>query len=111
MLGLIGSAATSLKVVFYIFAVDESAARVRDALIEAARRRDDVRVIVDGFGAVADGAFFAPLIEAGGTFSCFLPKLTRGYLIRNHQKLVVVDSKLAMLGGFNVENAIRAART
>ena len=105
LLALIDGAETCLKLVFYIFATDESGARVRDALVAAARRGTDVRVILDGFGAVADDAFFAPLVEAGGKFCCFLPRLTRGYLIRNHQKLVVADSKVAMLGGFNVENA------
>ena len=78
---------------------------MRDALVAAARRGVDVRVIVDGFGAIAGQEFFAPLVEAGGKFCCFIAGLTRGYLIRNHQKLVVADSKVAMLGGFNVENA------
>jgi cardiolipin synthase A/B len=105
LLGLIDGAERCLKLAFYIFATDEAGARVRDALVAAARRGVDVRVIVDGFGAVAGDAFFAALVQAGGKFCCFLPRLTRGYLIRNHQKLVVADSKVAMLGGFNVENA------
>ena len=104
LLGLIAGAERSLKLAFYIFAKDESGTAVRDALVEAAGRGVDVRVIVDGFGAAADQAFFAPLVEVGGHFSCFLPRLTRGYLIRNHQKLVVADGKVALLGGFNVEN-------
>jgi cardiolipin synthase len=104
LLGLIGGSARSLKLAFYIFATDESGEAVRDALVAAARRGVDVRVIVDGFGAVAGETFFAPLVEAGGHFCSFLPRLTRGYLIRNHQKLVVADGRVAMLGGFNVEN-------
>jgi cardiolipin synthase len=104
LLGLIRGADVTLKLAFYIFATDESGAGVRDALVEAAQRGVDVRVIVDGFGATAGQAFFAPLVEAGGQFCCFLPRLTRGYLIRNHQKLVVADGRVAMLGGFNVEN-------
>ncbi len=104
LLGLISGAERSLKIAFYIFATDESGEAVRDALVEAARRGVDVRVIVDGFGADAGEAFFASLVEAGGHFCCFLPRLTRGYLIRNHQKLVVADGRVAMLGGFNVEN-------
>jgi cardiolipin synthase len=105
LLGLIDGAEASLKVAFYIFATDETGERVRDALVAAARRGVDVRVILDGFGALAGETFFAPLVEAGGRFCCFIPRLTRGYLIRNHQKLVVADSRVAMLGGFNVENA------
>jgi cardiolipin synthase len=79
--------------------------RVRDALVAAARRGVDVRLIVDGFGALAGREFFAPLTEAGGTFYCFIAKWTRRYLIRNHQKIVLADGKAAMLGGFNIENS------
>ena len=109
LLGLIEGARTCLKVAFYIFATDESGARVRDALVAAARRGVDVQVIVDAFGAAAGQTFFAELVEAGGHFCCFIPRFTRGYLIRNHQKLVVADSRVAMLGGFNVENTYFAA--
>lgn len=105
LLEMIEGARHRLKLAFYIFATDDSGTRVRDALAAAARRGVDVRVIVDGFGAVAGEAFFASLVEAGGRFCCFLPRLTRGYLIRNHQKLVVADGKVAMLGGFNVEDS------
>jgi cardiolipin synthase len=102
---MIDGARERLKVVFYIFATDECATRVRDALAAAARRGVEVRVILDGFGATADEQFFAPMIEAGGHFCRFIPKWTRRYLIRNHQKIVVADGRIAMLGGFNVENA------
>ena len=105
LLGLIDGARIQLKLTFYIFATDESAARVRNALVAAARRGVDVRLIVDGFGALADERFFAPLIEAGGTFHCFIAKWTRRYLIRNHQKIVIADGRKVMLGGFNVEDA------
>jgi cardiolipin synthase A/B len=104
LLGLIAGARKSLKLAFYIFATDRSAAQVRDGLVAAARRGVDVHLIVDGFGALADEKFFAPLIEAGGKFCCFMAKLTRRYLIRNHQKIVIADDRIAMLGGFNVED-------
>ena len=62
-------------------------------------------LILDGFGAVA-ASVLRRRWSRRGKFCCFLPRLTARYLIRNHQKLVVADSKVAMLGGFNVENAI-----
>lgn len=105
LLALIAGARQSLDIAFYIFATDDSAVRVRDALTEAAGRGVAVRLIVDGFGAAADRAFFTPMIEADGTFSCFIAKWTRRYLIRNHQKMVIADRKIAMLGGFNVEDS------
>jgi cardiolipin synthase len=105
LLELIDGAHRSLQLSFYIFDTDESASKVRDALTAAARRGVDVRVILDGHGALADERFFAPIIEAGGQFSCFMAKLTRRYLIRNHQKIVIADGETAMLGGFNVEDS------
>jgi cardiolipin synthase len=105
LLRMIAEARESLRIVFYIFARDTSGTRVRDALVEAARRGVAVKIMVDGFGAEADAAFFAPLTEAGGRFWCFLPKLTRRYLIRNHQKIVLADERAAMIGGFNVEDS------
>lgn len=105
LLALIDGAREQLKLCFYIFATDDCAVRVRDALVSAARRGVDVRLIVDSFGALADERFFAPLIEAGGKFYPFMARWTRRYLIRNHQKMVIADGRTAMLGGFNVENS------
>ena len=105
LIGMIDGARERLELAFYIFATDACAVRVRDALTTAARRGVDVRLIVDGFGTPAGREFFAPMIEAGGTFCRFIAKWTRRYLIRNHQKIVIADGKVAMLGGFNVEDS------
>ncbi|MCL6251476.1 phosphatidylserine/phosphatidylglycerophosphate/cardiolipin synthase family protein [Altererythrobacter sp. KTW20L] len=109
LLAMIDGARASLKMVFYIFECDASGGRVRDALAAAAGRGVDVCVIVDGFGANAEEEWFAPLVEAGGTFLRFHPKWTRRYLIRNHQKMVIADGRLAMMGGFNVSDAYFAS--
>jgi cardiolipin synthase len=101
---LIESAETSLRLAFYIFADDDSGTRVRDALVAAARRGVAVSLVVDGFGAAAPIEFFADLVEAGGCFCWFQPHWSVRYLIRNHQKIVVADEKVAMLGGFNVQD-------
>lgn len=110
LLGLIDSARERLILAFYIFATDRCSALVRDALTRAAARGVEVRVIVDGFGADADEAFFAPMIDAGGHYCTFQAKWSRRYLIRNHQKLVVADRRVAMLGGFNVEDGYFVGR-
>jgi cardiolipin synthase len=105
LLQMIGESQHSLKMVFYIYAPDASGQAVRDALVAAARRGVAVTLILDGFGATADEEFFAPLIAAGGTYRCFQARWSRRYLIRNHQKLVIADGHLAMLGGFNIADA------
>lgn len=105
LLALIDGAQASLKVAFYIFAPDESGTRVRDALIAACGRAVDVSLLIDGFGAMTDDAFFAGLVEAGGRYCSFHPRWGVRYLIRNHQKMVVADDAVAMLGGFNIEDS------
>ncbi len=105
MLALIDSSQVCLKLCFYIFAEDASSQRVRDALAAAARRGVDVKLVIDGFGATASEGFFQPLCDAGGEVWRFSAKWTQRYLIRNHQKMVIVDNKRAMVGGFNVEDS------
>lgn len=109
LLDLIASAKTSIRMCFYIFAKDVSGAAVRDALSDAARRGVAVDLLLDGFGADAGEDFFAPMCEAGGRYSCFSAKWSQRYLIRNHQKIVVVDDRVAMIGGFNVEDSYFAS--
>lgn len=102
LLRMVEEAETSLQLVFYIYEPDISGTLLRDALTRAALRGVDVTLILDGFGASADEEFLAPLIAAGGTYCRFQARWSRRYLIRNHQKIVVADGKLAMLGGFNI---------
>lgn len=111
LLRLIGEAQTRIDIAFYIFSPDLAGTAIRNAMIEAARRGVQVTVIVDGFGAAAGAAFFSPLEQAGGKFHVFMARWTRRYLIRNHQKIVLVDDRVAMLGGFNVEDGYFSAAT
>ena len=105
LVDLIDGAQTRLRLCFYIFADDASGKRVRDALTRAAERGVDVHLVIDGFGAETTEEFFRSLTDAGGSFHEFSAKWSRRYLIRNHQKIVLVDDETAMIGGFNVEDA------
>ncbi len=100
---LIDEAQSSLKLAFYIYADDGCGRKVRERLVAAAVRGVKVSLIVDGFGASVDNAFFTELEEAGGRFCIFSPHWNPSYVIRNHQKIVVADERIAMLGGFNIE--------
>ena len=104
LLHLIEGSRRSLRMCFYIFAEDEVSYLVRDALIAAARRGVRVTLILDGFGASASERFVEPLTEAGGRTMRFMAHWSQRYLIRNHQKIVVADEALGMIGGFNIEN-------
>ena len=89
LLELIAGAQSDLRLLFYIFNNDEAGTRVRDALVEAARRGVKVKVLLDGFGSGnLQPSFFDGLTEAGSSFCLFHPQYGRRYLVRNHQKLV-----------------------
>ncbi|URD60065.1 phosphatidylserine/phosphatidylglycerophosphate/cardiolipin synthase family protein [Sphingomonas sp. KRR8] len=103
LLVLIDRATSSLRFLFYMMNPDAAGEAVRDALVRAARRGVAVRVLLDGFGSGVNAAFLQPLVEAGGEFILFHPKLSRRYLLRNHQKLVAVDDRLALIGGANID--------
>ena len=105
LLDAIRGARRSLKLYFYIFATDACAAKVRDTLAEAAARGIAVTLIVDDFGSSADAAFFKPLVDAGGTVRRFSSHWSARYLIRNHQKMLIADDGLAIIGGFNIAQA------
>ena len=104
LLALIDGAQGTLRMCFYIFAEDEVSRQVRDALIAAARRGVRVTLILDGFGATASEQFLEPLNAVGGQTARFSAHWSQRYLIRNHQKIVVADELLAMIGGFNIED-------
>jgi cardiolipin synthase A/B len=103
LLSMIEQAKESLRLFFYIFGDDETAHLVREALIDARNRGVAVTLLVDSFGT-ADRAdsVYAPLVEAGVHFARFNPRWGRGYLLRNHQKLLVADGERALIGGSNV---------
>lgn len=92
---------------FYIWQPDESGTKLRDLLVEQARRGVEVRVLYDSVGSTAlPRRFFKPLLEAGGQVQAFLPiKLfvrVPTINFRNHRKLIVVDGEVGFIGGLNI---------
>ncbi|WLI89546.1 cardiolipin synthase ClsB [Massilia sp. R2A-15] len=89
----------------YIFAADDTAVAVEEALKRAARRGVKVRVVTDWFGtgnqrAKQLGVSFA---EAGVRYRVFNPWFKRG-VTRTHRKIAVVDREVAFVGGINVND-------
>ena len=101
---LIDEAHSSVKIFYYTFQKDSSGQRVLDSIVAAAKRGVDVQLMVDRFGTDAPNEFFDPVKENGGKFAIFSPKFSRRYLIRNHQKMCIIDDTIAMVGGFNLSD-------
>ncbi len=104
LIELIDNAQSSLQLFYYMFDGDQTGVRVQAALAEAARRGVDVLLMIDAFGSDAPKSFFDPLVQAGGRFSLFSPRWNVRYLIRNHQKFVIVDGQKVLTGGINISD-------
>lgn len=103
MLEVIGRATRSVRLETYIYRADRSGERFRIALTRAAERGVRVHVLVDGFGAATlPYDYWRDLEAAGGTVHVFNPLSLRGFGLRNHRKLLLVDDVLAIVGGFNI---------
>jgi len=111
MLAAIHAARRSIFLSSYIFDTDATGGKFIGALGEAAARGVDVRVLVDGLGALYS-LWPAPgrLRKAGVRAAWFLP-MTEGIHInlRNHRKLLVVDSATGFTGGMNITDRHLAA--
>lgn len=102
LLAMIERAQRSLDMFYYMFQDDPAGRIVREALVKAQNRGVRVHLVVDRFGTDATEEFFLPLVEAGARFAVFNPRWNVRYLIRNHQKMTIVDREIAVLGGFNI---------
>ncbi|WP_066092049.1 phospholipase D family protein [Xanthomonas massiliensis] len=122
-LNLIRSASRSIDLQTYIFDHDDSARMVIDALLDAARRGVKVRVLIDQLSAIPDLQILAALAGVHENFSLRIYNPTFGkarlnyfdyaasvvccfrrFNQRMHNKLLVVDDAIGMVGGRNYQD-------
>jgi putative cardiolipin synthase len=118
-LEIINAAERALDLQYYIFRGDESGRLLTEALLAAANRGVRVRVLVDDGETVAgDEQLFALVGHAGIEIRVFNPWAYRGhnkairgaeFILRHsrldyrmHNKLLVADGSVALLGGRNI---------
>ncbi|MCH2162742.1 MAG: phospholipase D-like domain-containing protein [Phycisphaerales bacterium] len=104
---LVTSAASTIELETYVFHMDDTGARLRDALAKKAREGVKVRLLIDSLGSHSTHKkFMAPLVEAGGEVAWFIPLLhspRRGSGdTRNHRKIAIVDRTHVLAGGSNI---------
>lgn len=108
LLAAIDAAEAEVHLETYLYANDETGRSVALALERAARRGVAVRLLLDGYGARDfPPGLAAELRSAGVEILVFRPdpaalRLKRYRLRRMHRKLVVIDARLAFIGGINV---------
>src|SRR5665213_573929 len=108
-LAAIKSAREEICLETYIFHSDDTGRAFADALAERAQNGVRVFVIYDSFGCIdTDPAMFQKMRKAGVHLAEFHPMrpwdATHSWrpLNRDHRKLLVIDNRIAGLGGLNV---------
>jgi cardiolipin synthase A/B len=111
MLSAIGRAKDHVNVESYIIEDGEAGERFADALLERQAHGVQVNVIYDSVGALGTTpAYFERLSQAGMNVLEFNPvsplalKTAWAPNHRDHRKLLVVDGRVAFLGGINISN-------
>jgi len=96
----------------YIFEKDNTGQRIAEALRRAAFRGVKTRMLIDGFGSNRFPKTMIDYLEAAGVMVLkFRPKISpwtlrRRRLRRLHRKIVVVDLRIAFVGGINIVDDI-----
>ncbi len=107
MLAAIRGAQEFVHLEIYILRDDRIGLEFRDALIERARAGVTVRLLYDSFGSFGLGeSYLGPLREAGARILEYAPlfpwRSHFGVNRRDHQKILIVDDRVAFTGGINL---------
>ena len=113
MLAAIDGARSHVLLELYLMESGRLATDFIDALIRAAAREVQVCVLVDDFGASRLGRRDRDRLQGAGVrFATYNPLRygrLRGYLFRDHRKLLLVDGERVFTGGFGLTDAFSAA--
>lgn len=108
LIEMIDSAEKQIWIDIYLFAPDEIGKLVIERLAAAANRGVEVKLLLDDVGSMGtNDEILAPLSEAGGEISRFLP-VRRSFALRNlanlrnHRKIVIADQARVWSGGTNI---------
>lgn len=115
MLDAIASARQRIRFESYIFEAGETGERFAQALLERGAAGVDIALIVDSVGILGQPkAFFERLRDGGVRVLEFNPvnplAAKAGWSVndRDHRKLLVVDGRIAFVGGVNVSGVYSA---
>jgi len=100
-----------VHLLYYIFEDDGTGRRVADAIVRAASRGVQCRVLIDDVGGRSGLEGLAPrLHRAGVELNPTLPvglfrRKTARFDLRNHRKIVVIDGRIGYTGSQNIVDA------
>ena len=108
LIAAIDSASQTIYLQTYIYEIDKAGISIGNALKQAAQRGVAVNILLDGFGCKdMPKKYLKELENAGVQVMFYRPKISPWTLKKNrlrrlHRKIVVVDNKIAFVGGINI---------
>lgn len=107
MIEAIGNATKSICLSSYIFETNHSGCQFIEALVKAKQRGIEVRVLLDGFGEYYSFPKAGSLLKSKGIdVGRFIPPSiippSVNINLRNHRKLLIVDTQIGFTGGMNI---------
>jgi cardiolipin synthase len=104
----IRKAKKSIHIVSFIWSDSDTSRRLTAAIADRARKGVACRIIVDAIGSIGFGEReTAPLEDAGCAVQKFRPVPGQDDLARNHRKIIVVDGRVGITGGFGIDDKWR----
>jgi cardiolipin synthase A/B len=93
----------------FIFEDDETGRKFSALLLEKQAKGVQVNIIYDSVGSMNSGAAFFQRLRDGGVqvvpFNPIIPEMGReewGLTHRDHRKILIIDGRLAIIGGVNI---------
>lgn len=92
----------------YIYEADQIGLRIGNAMIRAVQRGVSVYLLIDGFGSkTLPKSYIQFLQKSGVNVMLYRPKISpwtfkKNRLRRLHQKVAIVDNRVAFVGGINI---------
>jgi len=110
MISEINKAEQSIYLSTYIFGNSGIAQEIINALVQAHQRGVEVKVLIDGVGALYSWpTAYRKLRKQGVPVALFLPPFKSFYYtlhlnLRNHRKLLIIDGGVGFTGGMNIHD-------
>lgn len=92
---------------YYIIETDSTGWSVANELIKKAGEGLKIRIIYDAYGSRKMSNEYVHALEKAGIeiypfYKIYFPIFTNRLNFRNHRKIIIIDGKLAFLGGINI---------
>ena len=112
---IIREAQSQIQLQMYLFENDATGKRIVNELKEAALRKVEIYVLLDGLGSLSFPAEMIKELKYSGVNIRFFAPLFSSYTFylgrRLHRKVIVADAKVALLGGINIADKYHGSAT